>query len=167
MSNNTIECVLAAYKKAGLTGTPLRSKITRASRRYEKHGLPPKNLVELDDPRLVGEGCHKYHINGVTFFTTVNMAKKSPLYLMADELGRTSPSPAFIEARRRKGQLKEEWRSRVTKGRLERTPRTQSRERTSIQKMQQMDRHKIKSMQEKIANENPYYNMPKLIGIDE
>jgi len=71
-----IECVLKAYRNAGITGSALRSKMTRAALAYEKGGRTPRNLLRIDDPELMNNvaDCHKYHVSGVTFFKSVREA---------------------------------------------------------------------------------------------
>lgn len=137
-----IECVLNVYRKKDLTGTTLRTKMTRAANEFEKTGKEPKLLVTFDDPRLHSDinNCHLYHIDGVTFFRTVKDAKKSPLYMAAEELGKKSPSPAFVESRRHKGQSTEEWKTRIASNRLERSPEHQTKERASLTEKQNIER---------------------------
>ena len=133
----TLECVLNSYRKAGLTGTSLRMRMTRAATKFETTGEMPSKLVDVDDERLRNEdGCAKYHINGVTFFRTVKEAKKSPLYLAAADLGIKSPPKQLVEARRKKGQGAEQWKERVATGRVERTPTHQAKQRREIQSKQ-------------------------------
>ena len=137
---SAIECVLNAYRATGVLGSDLRSKMTRAATAYEKKGQEPKNLVKINDPVLRDRSsCYKYHIEGVTFFRTVREAKQSPLYKQAEVLGKKTPSPAFVAARRRLGQPKEDYHLRIATGRVDRTPAKQSQERKKVQERQERE----------------------------
>ena len=145
-TKKAIECVLQAYVDARVTRTVLRRKMTVAASRYETENKVPKKLAKIGDPVLTGDGCQAYHIEGVTFFKTTALAKASPLYKAAETLGKATPSPAFVESWRKKGQAADAWQERVATGRVDRTPLHQERERSNVLERQGRQRDELERL---------------------
>lgn len=169
-----IECVLINYEILGITGSKLREKMIRAANKYEKTGELPKNLVYINDPRLLEKGaCHKFHIIGVTFFNTTKEAKKSPLYINAEILGKKVTPIQFLESARRKGQTSEGWKERVNQLRLIRNPSKQLKERTKLESQQDKSLERLqklyyKKLQEtKLKQQRQYADLPELIPLEQ
>lgn len=137
-----VDCILNAYKRSGLSqpGSGLRAKITRATNNA-RAGIHPSKVYTAEQILRDPSRCFSGHVEGITYFTSNVDHTKSPLYVGSYELGKKEISPALVEARRRRGQSKEEFGLRTATRRVGKQPE----ERAAIQGTQSASWERLQS----------------------